>query len=45
MRERIKKIFENADADVIVIMNGSSNIDMTFFKILLQCCIQMGIWM
>ncbi len=33
MRERIKKIFENADADVIVIMNGSSNIDMTFFYV------------
>ncbi len=32
MKGRIKKIFENADADAIIIMNGSS-VDMTFFYV------------
>ncbi len=33
MRERIKKIFENTGVDEIIIMNGSSGIDMTFFYV------------
>jgi len=32
MRERIKKIFEDTEADVAVIMNGS-HVDMTFFYV------------